>query len=183
MGRQWVIGIGNPDRGDDGVARHVIERLQGDLGLAPIEESTVERGGSGAEIALIFVRQLVPEFVMEIGVCDRLIFLDAHVPSEPREIVCTRIEPQARFSSRLTHCLPPEGFLWLLAAAAGRAPESFLISLRGERFDLVQGLSPAAAGLVDPAAELVLGLIRPHADHRRWADQPEGGVRWHCSDP
>ena len=183
MARQWVIGIGNPDRGDDGLARHVIDRLRADLGVAPLGESETGLGESGMGTALIFVRQLVPELVMELGECDRLIFIDAHVPSEHREIVCARIAPEARFSSRLTHCLPPEGFVWLLAAAAGRRPESFLVSLRGECFDLVQGLSPAAAGLVDPAAGLVLSLIRPPADHRRWADHPEGGVRWHCSDP
>ncbi|RPJ73040.1 MAG: hydrogenase maturation protease [Desulfobacteraceae bacterium] len=183
MAQHWVIGIGNPDRGDDGVARHVIDRLRAELGVAPLDESETGLGASGPGTALIFVRQLVPELVMDLGECDRMVFLDAHVPSEPREIVCTRIAPEARFASRLTHCLPPEGFLWLLAAAAGRRPESFLVSLRGECFDLARGLSPAAAGLVAPAAELVLSLIRPHADHRRWADQPKGGVRWHCSDP
>jgi hydrogenase maturation protease len=183
MARQWVIGIGNPDRGDDGAARCVIDRLRADLGVAPLDENETGLGESGNGTALIVVRQLVPELVMELGECDRVIFIDAHVPSDPREIVCTRIAPEARFASRLTHCLPPEGFLWLLATASGRTSESFLISVRGECFDLVQGLSPATAGLVDPAAELVLGLIRPHADHRRWADQPEGGVRWHCSDP
>jgi hydrogenase maturation protease len=183
MARQWVIGIGNPDRGDDGVARHVIDRLRADLGCKPLDESETGLGDSGPETALIFVRQLVPELVMEVDGGGRMIFVDAHVPAEPRAIVCRRIRPEARLSSRLSHSLPPEGFLWLRTAFAGRAPESFLVSLRGERFDLARRLSPAAAALVDPAADLVLSLIRPHADRRRWADQPEGGVTWRCFDP
>jgi Ni,Fe-hydrogenase maturation factor len=129
-------------------------------------------GGTETKAALLFVRQLVPELVLDVGGCSRLIFVDAHVPAEPRTIVCARIRPEARTAAGLTHALPPEGFLWLLQALAGRSPESFLVSLRGERFDFTRSLSPAAAALVAPAAGIILSLIRPNDRQRLCTDHP-----------
>jgi hydrogenase maturation protease len=183
MARQVVMGIGNLDRGDDGVAYHVVNRLRRRLGSTPLDEGETGLGETAAEAAVLFVRQLVPELTLDVGGCDRLIFVDAHVPAEPRPIVCTRLRPEARLSSRLSHCLPPEGFLWLLQALVSRAPESYLVSVRAERFDLVRRLSPAAAALVTPAASIILRLIRPNDDHRLCTHQPEGGATWPCSNP
>ncbi|MCU0560899.1 MAG: hydrogenase maturation protease [Desulfobacterales bacterium] len=172
MTRAVVMGLGNPDRGDDGVAFHVVNRLRRRLGAPPLDDGDTGLGAAAAEAAVLFFRQLVPELVLDVGGCSRLVFVDAHVPAEPRAIVCSRIGPQARWAPGLTHALPPEGFLWLLQAFAGRAPESFLVSVRGERFDFTRKLSPTPAALVDPAAGVVLNLIRPNADHRFLTDHP-----------
>ena len=138
MTRPMVMGLGNPDRGDDGIAFHIVNRLRRRLGSRPLSDGETGLGGTETKAALLFVRQLVPELVLDVGGCSRLIFVDAHVPAEPRTIVCARIRPEARTAAGLTHALPPEGFLWLLQALAGRSPESFLVSLRGERFDFTR---------------------------------------------
>jgi hydrogenase maturation protease len=171
--RQVVMGLGNPDRGDDGIAYHVVNRLRRRLGANPLEVGETGLGETETGTALLFVRQLVPELVADVGGCDRLIFVDAHIPAEPRPIVCSRLSPEARRPSGLTHTLPPEGFLWLLRAFAGRAPESFVVSVRGERFDFSRRLSPAAATLVNPAVGIILSLIRPNDDHRLCTHHPK----------
>ncbi len=172
MTRPVVMGLGNPDRGDDGIAFHVVNRLRRRLGSRPLGDGETGLDEPRANAALLFVRQLVPELVLDVGGCSRLIFVDAHVPAEPRAIVCAHIRPESRPASGLTHALPPEGFLWLLQAFAGRAPESFLVSVRGEHFDFTRRLSPASAALVDPAAGVILNLIRPNDDHRSFTNHP-----------
>lgn len=173
MARQVVMGLGNPDRGDDGIAYHVVNRLRRRLGANPLDVGETGLGETETGTAMLFVRQLVPELVLDVGGCSRLIFVDAHVPAEARAIVCAPVGPQACRATGLTHTLPPEGFLWLLQAFAGRAPESFLVSVRGERFDFTRRLSPAAAGLIHPAAGIILSLIRFNDDHRLCTDQPK----------
>lgn len=172
MTRPMLMGLGNPDRGDDGVAFHIVNRLRRRLGSRPLGDGETGLDEPWTNVALLFVRQLVPELVLDVDGCSRLIFVDAHVPAEPRAIVCTRIGPEARPASGLTHVLPPEGFLWLLQALAGRSPESFLVSVRGERFDFTRRLSPAAAALVAPAAGIILSLIQPNDRHRLCTDHP-----------
>jgi hypothetical protein len=78
--------------------------------------------------------------------------------------VCVAVQPEARLSSTLSHTLPVEGFLWLVQAVSGRAPESFLVSLRGQCFEPGRGLSPAAAGLVEPATAMVRRLSGARLD-------------------
>jgi hydrogenase maturation protease len=168
-----VMGLGNPDRGDDGVAFHVVNRLRRRLGSPAPRRRRHRAGRTGTEAAVLFVRQLVPELVLDVGGCSRLIFVDAHVPAEPRRSCAPASGRKRGFRPRGSrHALPPEGFLWLLQAFAGRAPESFLVSVRGEHFDFTRRLSPAAAALVDPAAGIILSLIRPHDDHRLCTDHP-----------
>lgn len=173
MTRPVVMGLGNPDRGDDGIAYHIVNRLRRRLGALPLADGDSGLGETGTGAAVLFVRQLLPELVLDVGDCSRLIFVDAHVPAKTRALLCSRVGPEARWTSGLTHALPPEGFLWLLEALTGRAPESFLVSVRGERFDFTRRLSPAAATLVKPAAGIILRLIRPHDTHRLSTDHPK----------
>jgi hydrogenase maturation protease len=158
MPQTLVIGFGNLDRGDDGVAFDVVNRLRRQLGLRPLEADETGLDDRSGDTGAVFVRQLVPELALDVGGCKRLVFVDAHVAAEPRAIVCVAVRPEARLSSPLSHTLPVEGFLWLVQAAAGRAPESFLVSLRGHCFEPGRGLSPAAAALVEQAAATVWRL-------------------------
>ncbi len=158
MPHTLVIGFGNLDRGDDGVAFDVVNLLRRQLGVKPLDADETGLDDRGGETGAVFVRQLVPELAIDVGDCERLVFVDAHVAAEPRAIVCVAVQPEARLSSTLSHALPVEGFLWLVQVVAGRAPESFLVSLRGQCFEPGRGLSPAAAGLVEPAAAMVWRL-------------------------
>jgi hydrogenase maturation protease len=158
MPRTLVIGFGNLDRGDDGAAFDVVNRLRRRLGRAPLDAEETGLDDRGGDTGAVFVPQLVPELALDVGGCDRLVFIDAHVPAEPRAIVCVAVQPEARLSSTLSHTLPAEGFLWLVQAVTGRAPESFQLSLRGQCFEPGRGLSPATAGLVEQAAAIAWRL-------------------------
>ena len=147
VGRALVpVGHHQPDGGPQ--SEPVLGAAQnGDLiGLLPLGGQPALAGPAAVELAL------------DVGGCERLVFVDAHVAAEPRAIVCVAVQPEARLSSTLSHTLPVEGFLWLVQAVAGRAPESFLVSLRGQCFEPGRGLSPAAAGLVEQAAAMAWRL-------------------------
>jgi len=182
MTRHLVIGFGNLDRGDDGVAFDVVNLLRQQLGLKPLDTEESGLDDRGGDTGAVFVTQLVPELALDVGGCERLVFIDAHVPAEPRAIVCVAVQPEARLSSTLSHTLPVEGFLWLVQAVTGRAPESFLVSLRGQCFEPGRGLSPAATGLVEPAAVMVWRLtgagIEPPLSIAKEYEQtiPKGGM-------
>ena len=64
MPRILVIGYGNPDRGDDGAALHVVNRLREHLGQPPLDEDDGGLADLGRDTA-VFVPQLVPELAVE----------------------------------------------------------------------------------------------------------------------
>jgi hydrogenase maturation protease len=157
MQRTIVIGYGNLDRGDDGAAFHVVNRLRERLGqrLLPEDESGLET--LEPETA-VFVPQLTPELAADAATCHRLVLVDAHVTAEVRSVIFLRLKPEYR-PPGLSHVLSPAMFLWLVQAVSGRPCTAFLVSLRGHCFDLRRGLSPATSALVAPAADRVLKLI------------------------
>ena len=165
MVRALVIGYGNIERGDDGAAFYVVNRLRADFGQRALAGDDDWFAEPGRETAL-FVPRLLPELALDTAGHRRLVLVDAHVTAERRPVVCARVLPEYR-PPAFTHQLSPSMFVWLAAAARGGPLSAFTVSLRGHCFELQRGLSAATAGLVDPAAEAVLRLVRP----RRFHDQ------------
>lgn len=167
MVRALVIGYGNIERGDDGAAFHVVNRLRADFGqraLAGDDDGWLAE--PGRETAL-FVPRLLPELALDTVGHRRLVLVDAHVTAERRPVVCARVLPEYR-PPAFSHQLSPSMFVWLAAAARGGPLSAFTVSLRGHCFEMQRGLSAATAGLVDPAAEAVLRLVRPRAFTTRY---------------
>ena len=158
MVRALVIGYGNIDRGDDGAAFHVVNRLRELLGQRPLaaDDSGLESLGSEAAV---FVPQLTPELAPDAAAYHRLVLVDAHVTAEVRPLIYLRLQPNYR-PPAFSHVLSPAMFLWLVQSVCGQDRSAFLVSLRGHCFDLRRGLSPATSALVDPAADRVLKLIQ-----------------------
>jgi hydrogenase maturation protease len=159
MQRTLVIGYGNLDRGDDGAAFHVINRLRERLGQRPLPEDESGLETLEPETA-VFVPQLTPELAADAAPCQRLVLVDAHVTAEVRPLIYLCLQPEYR-PPVVSHVLSPAMFLWLVQAVAGRACTAFLVSLRGHRFAPQRGLSPETSAWVGPAAERVWKLIRP----------------------
>ena len=153
-----IIGYGNPDRGDDGAALHVVNRLRMRLGQPPLVEDDGGLGDLGRDTA-VFVPQLVPELAVDAAAYESIVLVDAHVTEELRPVVYLRLQPEYH-PPTLSHQLSPSMFAWLVQAASGKNRSAFLVSLRGHCFEQQRGLSPATAALVDPAAEKVLELLR-----------------------
>jgi hydrogenase maturation protease len=151
MPQTLVIGYGNPDRGDDGAALHVVNRLRARMGQPPLAEDDGGLGDIGGDTA-VFVPQLVPELAVDAAAYERVVLVDAHVTEEHRPVVYFRLQPEYQ-PPTLSHQLSPAMFAWLVQAAHGKNRAAFLVSLRGHCFEPQRGLSPATAALVEPAAE------------------------------
>ena len=78
MPRTLVIGYGNLERGDDGAALQVVNRLRHLLGRPPLAEDDGGLGELGQDTA-VFVPQLVPELAVDAAAYESIVLVDAHV--------------------------------------------------------------------------------------------------------
>jgi hydrogenase maturation protease len=153
-----VIGIGNPDRGDDGCAAAVIARLQ-----ASTPPGVVLRARSGDILALLD----------EWEGFDRVILVDAAAssarPGQIHRLDLTAGPLPIGLSSPSTHAFGL-GETVELARILGRLPRRFVLYLvEGESFAAGGALSPAVAAAADRVAEKIrvdiaalLQVDRPH---------------------
>jgi len=149
-----VIGFGNLDRQDDGVAWHILASLAKRLGRNP-DNSTQEDyefGGSAPE--LVFVLQLTPELSEKIAQVDQVCFVDAHTGSVPEELHAVPLTIEFQ-NSPFTHHMTPETCLALANALYGNAPPALLVSVRGYEFGFSRSLSTQTQALVNPAVDRV----------------------------
>ncbi len=158
-----IIGYGNVDRQDDGVAWHVLYRLAQRLELplpgSPEEEFPPPDASlsltSGAPPDLLFVLQLSPELGETLAQYERACFVDAHTENNPQEFSVTPLSPGFQ-ASPLTHHMTPETCLSIAGSLYGTAPQAILVSVRGYEFGFTQGLSIKTSALVDLALEAIL---------------------------
>jgi hydrogenase maturation protease len=124
-----VLAVGNPSRGDDA--------------LGPMLAEMVETADlPGVEVVTEF--QLQVENSLDIEGRERVIFVDAgigtHAPFEVREAT-----PAADFL-HTSHALSPEAVLATYLRIKGEAPPpAMILCVRGESFELGDGLSRDAA--------------------------------------
>jgi hydrogenase maturation protease len=160
MGHTLVIGYGNLDRQDDGVAYHVINALRRRLGQDGLDEEETGLEELGAAIDSIFVAQLAPELLDTAAAYEQTIFVDAHVRTDIGDLYWAPVQPEYA-SATFTHHMTPALFLALLQALYRREPAGSMVSIRGHRFDFQRGLSAATQAFVEPAAEQILRLTSP----------------------
>jgi hydrogenase maturation protease len=168
-----VIGFGNLDRGDDGAAFHVVNRLRGRMGLKPLAPEDTGLEELGSETAL-FIPQLVPELSVDVGSYDCIVFVDAHLPGGRRPLQCETVRPEP-LRSAFSHVMSPGVFLWLVQTICGRVPQAFMVSLQGHGFEATRELTPATVGLVEDAAKIIWQLLHPDVsfgmerlDNQKW---------------
>ncbi len=158
MVHNLVIGYGNLERQDDGVGFHVVNRLRRHLAQKPLawDDDGMSRLGGGTDS--VFIRQLVPELIETIVHYDRVIFVDAHVPADRPNLVCTRLYPGDGLAL-FSHHMHPAMLLGILQAVWDREPVGHLLSIQGSRFDLGRRLSAGTAALVAPATAMILEMF------------------------
>ncbi len=153
--RILLLGYGNLDRQDDGIAWHILRRVAEklDTRLPAIPEQQLYEISSTTTIG--FALHLIPEHAEWLSQYDRVLFLDAHTGSIPQDIsfnvLIAQYEP-----SPFTHHLTPATCLALCAALYHRTPQAALLSVRGFDFNFTQSLSAAAYQLLDAAVERVM---------------------------
>ena len=158
-----ILGYGNVDRQDDGVAWHVLARLAKNLGRAFPLTPDDEIQSTSSPPDLLFVLQLVPEHAETISQYGRVCFVDAHTGRVPEEVQFTTVESQFQ-NSPFTHHLTPSTCLTLAETLYGRRPEAVLASVRGYEFGFSRSLSGRTETLVEWAVERILKWLNPGTD-------------------
>jgi hydrogenase maturation protease len=138
-----VIGYGNTLRSDDAFGPQVARQLQNVIDKERVR--VLER------------HCLTPEVAKDLADVDVAIFIDATMEGAVGQLNCRRIEcPEARLTT-MAHTSEPADLLALAVDLYARAPRSYLISVRGESFELqpdrlsesVQSAVPAAAKMIE----------------------------------
>lgn len=144
--RPLVIGVGNPDRGDDGVGPAVAAGVEGDERLA----------GAAVRSAM----QLTPEMAEEVAAASVVVIVDARVGVAAGEVDWAAVEHRSLGTSAgpLTHHLDPAGLCHLAGVAFGRVPPAFVVGVGAAGFDAGAPLSEPAVAAVPRAMEVVVAL-------------------------
>ena len=124
MSRTLVIGYGNRDRQDDGVAWEVIDTLRRREGQEALAEDETGLEQLGDQVDSVFFLQLAPDLLDVAGRYDRLIFVDAHVRPDVKDLYCTPVQPEYA-TATFTHHMTPAMFLVLLQALGHGQPAGF----------------------------------------------------------
>lgn len=154
MTKALILGFGNVDRQDDGVAWHVLVRVSehwgGHAPASPDDDFPANDRG----VDFQFVLQLTPELGETLAQYERICFVDAHTGSVPAEV---NIEPvEAVFqSSPLTHHMTPASCIALAKSLYGKSPEAILVSVRGYEFGFARELSVQTEFLAGQAAAAI----------------------------
>lgn len=156
-----IFACGNPSRGDDALGPHLLDRLQAWL--------AAEGMADGFELIVDF--QLQIEHALDLAGRRLALFIDAGSVT-PAPFVFR--EAVAQFATtHSTHALPPESVLAVLPRIGKELPPpAFVLCVRGERFELGEGLSDAAQAHADAAFEWLR-----HLCHRPYPAAWKAGAR------
>lgn len=130
-----IFGWGNPSRGDDALGPLFIDHIES-LQLP------------GVECLTDF--QLQVEHALDLEGRRRILFVDASLDA-PTPFSVKLLEP-ARDASFTTHAMTPEAVMHVYVELHDEAPPPCtLLAIRGERFELGEEVSSAAASHLDAA--------------------------------
>lgn len=149
-----IFGYGNPSRGDDALGPQLLDLLAAQLSSQP----------GWPEIELLTDFQLQIEHAADLVNRELVLFLDASV-SCPAPCRLSRLHP-AQDARYTTHTMSPEAVLHVFERVYRQpAPPAFLLSVRGERFELGEPLSRTAVESRDAALALLVQLCsQPHLE-------------------
>jgi len=148
-----LLGYGNPDREDDGVAWHILRALTTRLGLSA-PDSYEDEFPEHAAIEFVFYLQLTPEMAEDVSAYDQVCFVDAHTGNIPEPV--RLIDVQSEFqASPFTHHLTAQSLVSMCETIYGKKPDAALLSVLGHRFLFSRQLSEETARLVPEAVELI----------------------------
>lgn len=147
-----IVGYGNADRQDDGIAWHILCGIARRLGRAI--PSAPEEGffPEGQDIDLWFQLQLTPEMAEEIAKYQRICFVDAHTGDIEQDILIQPVD-DSKPASAFTHHMTPAACMAITQTVYQQSPEAVLLSVRGYAFEFSRVLSPQATALVNQAVD------------------------------
>ena len=158
MKKTLIIGYGNPDREDDGVAWHILRALTLKLGL-PAPASYEDEFPQNGAFEFAFHLQLTPEMAEDIAAFEQVCFVDAHTGSIPEEVRLIEVESDFQ-RSPFTHHLTPQSLVSICVSLYQRKPEAVLLSVRGYQFLFSRQLSAQTEALVPQAVRLIWNWLQ-----------------------
>jgi len=150
-----IIGFGNIDRQDDGVAWHVLLRIAQRLNRLASTNDEIEFELVGLNPELVYVLQLTPELAETIAGFERICFIDAHTGRIEQEFLLSPLQAGYQ-NSPFTHHMTPETLLSLASALYQKAPQAALASIRGHEFNFSRELSARTDQLADQAVNQII---------------------------
>jgi hydrogenase maturation protease len=144
-----VFAVGNPSRGDDAIGPVICGRLAKWLE----NEKLTDR------VELIEDFQLNIEHALDLQGRELALFIDAG-ENTPAPFIFEQIFPSTA-ATHTTHALPPQAVLQVYRQMEGNdPPPSFVLCVRGEKFELGEPLTAAAGNHAVLAFELLIGLCQ-----------------------
>jgi hydrogenase maturation protease len=159
MHRTIIIGYGNIDRSDDGVAYEIINLVRQNLGQKILEDGDTGLEKLKGEIDSVFLPQLVPEIMELLTGYAQIIFVDAHAGADMKDLNCSKVTPQY-VSSTFTHHMTPDALLAFLKTLYQHEPEAYIVSVRAHDFDFKRSFSPKTQSLLRPASDKIIELLK-----------------------
>jgi hydrogenase maturation protease len=145
-----VFAVGNRSRGDDAIGPLLLGRLASWL--------AAEALAGGFELVEDY--QLQIEHALDLQGKRLALFIDAGAGT-PAPLAFYAIAAAPGVAARATHELPPQGVLEVYRQfALAEPPPSFVLCVRGERFELGEGLSGPAEAHVEAAWRQLMLLCR-----------------------
>jgi hydrogenase maturation protease len=158
MGRPILIfGYGNLSRGDDALGPLLLEFIEQNLNLSDIE--------------ILNDFQLQVEHALDLQNRELVLFVDAAV-NQSCAFAFSRLRAQ-RDKSYTTHAISPAAVLQVYESITGQqAPPAFLLSIKGESFELGEGLTVNAEAHLSEACNFIEKLFR-RADYSKWLNMSD----------
>ena len=141
MEKTLVIGIGNISRGDDGLGWAFANRLIDD------ERFDVQ-----------YRYQLQVEDAELISGYKEVWFIDASHTGYHSGFDCKKVEPESKYSYT-THELHPSSVVYLCNDLYGRSPDTYLLGISGDEWELGHQMSEAARERLESAFNYFLETI------------------------
>jgi hydrogenase maturation protease len=157
-----VLGVGNPSRGDDALGALFVDRAEATL------RSEVDRG----QVEFLTDFQLQVEHALDLVGRRRVVFVDASVQAvAPYQYARVAPDRDASFSS---HAMSPAAVLDAHRTVVGEPPPAWTLAIRGDRFELGDDLTPAAAANLEAALAFFVDEARSFLRQGE-DDEPEPG--------
>ena len=150
MPKLLIFGYGNPSRGDDALGPLLLEKLQAE---------------KYPDVECLTDFQLQIEHALDLEGRELVLFMDAHLTCQPPfEFTPLQAESDRSYT---THAMSPASVLQVYQDIKHcPPPPSFMLSIRGERFELGEGLSDQAQENLEAAFEFAKILCtKPELSH------------------
>lgn len=154
MNKTLFLGYGNPDRGDDGVAWHILNTLFTQLGNPNLDLFDMDVNPLTDKVDVWFNFQLLPEISDLIVKYDRAVFIDAHTGEIMQDLNFEEVKP-AYQNAPFTHHMTPASLLAIAESIHGCYPRSWLVSVRGNAFQFERVLTAQTEALCAQAVSLL----------------------------